>query len=84
MSEASKTFRISAAARLFFDVEAETEEEALAKAGKLCDRLEDGVELDNVDSDDELVAGVVYPTENREVGGGYDLEVSDVMEQEAA
>ncbi len=62
-----KTYRMRVPATLCFDVEAENDEEAKAKAAALCDRIwEEGADVPNADLDDELENATVYPQPNQE------------------
>jgi hypothetical protein len=85
MADPVTTFRMSARARLFFDVTATTEAEAREKAARLCDRLEDGAEVENVDLEDELVDAVVYLDEKPVQINGDDVRYDlDVLEEREA
>ncbi len=67
------TYRIQSLAALCFDVEASTKEEALSKATALMGRLDDGVELPDADTEDELTNAFVYPDSD-----GNPLQVIDI------
>lgn len=81
MGEGVKTYRIDAAARVCFDVTASSSAAAVRQAKAVLERLEEGVDLDNVDTEDELQAAVAYPFPGRK--GGYGVRVVDIREEES-
>lgn len=70
-----KTYRMSCAARLYFDIKAETEEEAKKLAKEMLDRCPEGCAVPNADPEGGLEEWTMYPSDV-----DYDLEVCNIEE----
>ncbi len=62
----TKTYRMEIPATIYCDMPATSKKEALAKAEELAYRLRDGIDLPNVDTEDELSNAVAFP-ERKEI-----------------
>lgn len=75
-----KTYRMRVEAGILFDVQADSEEDATAKAAEIVARaLDEGVDIPNIDTEEELVACRAYANEDSvpEVVTTLDTEEGD-------
>lgn len=69
-------YRMRLDAELRFSIVADNKKAAMKRARDLADRLDDGVDVPNADTEDELESAIVYPAEDAR------LKIIDTQEEE--